>query len=79
MADGAVRLSTFGSAVPNVVRKEALALSNKIEKGQLVVFQGPVIDTYGKQRLAPGEKSDVKWLSDMDFLVAGIQGSLRKK
>lgn len=76
---GNVKLSTFGPAVPKSVQKEALAVMEKIEKGDLVVFHGPVKDSSGKIRLPAGQTPDIKWLANMDFFVPGIEGSLQKK
>jgi basic membrane protein A len=73
---GDVRLSSFGPAVPNTVKEEALTAMQKIAKGKLTVFQGPVKDGAGKLRLAANQKPDIKWLANMDFFVPGIEGSL---
>ena len=76
---GNVKLSPFGTAVPKAVQDEAQAVMDKIEKGKLVVFQGPVKDASGKVRLPAGQKPDIKWLVNMDFFVPGIEGNLPKK
>ncbi len=76
---GNVKLAMFGPAVPKSVQQEAQAVMDKIEKGKLVIFQGPVKDAGGKIRLPAGHAPDIKWLANMDFFVPGIEGSLPKK
>lgn len=79
MKDGAIKLSSMGSAVPLVLRKQALDLEKAIKDGRVVVFAGPVKDRDGKVRLPAGQKPDAKWLGSMDFFVDGVDGSLPKK
>lgn len=73
-----VKLSSFGPAVPEAVRKEVLAAKQKIESGSVIVFSGPLKDREGKERLASGIKPDIKWVAGMNFFVAGVEGSLPK-
>jgi basic membrane lipoprotein Med (substrate-binding protein (PBP1-ABC) superfamily) len=75
---GDVKLSSFGPAVPTAVREEAMKTMEKIEKGKLVVFKGPVKDSEGKIRLPAGEAPNIKWLAGMNFFVPGVEGSLPK-
>lgn len=79
MEGGAVKVSPFGPAVPFDVQKEALDLKDKVEKGTFVVFQGPVKDRDGKERLAAGQKPDFDWMEKMDWFVAGVEGTIPKK
>ena len=79
MDDGAVTVSEFGAAVPEDVRKEALALKEKIAKKEFVVFQGPLMDRDGKERISDGQKPDFDWMEKMDWFVEGVQGSIATK
>jgi basic membrane lipoprotein Med (substrate-binding protein (PBP1-ABC) superfamily) len=79
MFDDSVQLSTLGPAVTPTVKKEAEEIAAKIKSGKLTIFQGPVKDNTGKVRLEAGKKPDIHWLSTMDFLVDGVDGSLSKK
>jgi len=79
MPDDSVVLSTLGPAVTPAVRKEAEDLTAKIKSEKLTIFQGPVKDNNGKVRLEAGKKPDIQWLSTMNFLVDGVDGSLSKK
>jgi basic membrane protein A and related proteins len=77
MKSGYTKLAPFGPAVPEKLRKEALALKEKIANGELTVFQGPLKDRDGKLRLAAGKKADSEFLSQMNFLVPGVEGVLK--
>lgn len=79
MEGGYIKLATFGNAVPAKVKKEVTDLENDIKSGKLVIFEGPLKDREGKQRLMPGQKPDIQWLASMNFFVSGIEGSLPKK
>jgi basic membrane protein A and related proteins len=77
--EGCYKLCEFGPAVPVDVSKQAKALEQDLKSQKIVIFQGPLKDRDGKVRLAAGQKADMKWLANMDFLVEGVQGSLTKK
>lgn len=78
LAHGEVKLSSFGPLVTEPVRKEALAVKQKIESGAFTVFAGPLKDREGKERVAAGVKPDIKWIAGMNFFVPGVEGSLPK-
>jgi basic membrane protein A and related proteins len=74
-----VKLSSFGKSVPPAVQKEILAKEKSIRGGSFVVFQGPMKDLDGKERVAAGQKLDIKALSEMNWFVPGVPGALPKK
>ncbi len=78
MEGGYIKLSSFGQAVPQAVRKQALALEADIKSGRFVIFKGPLKDREGHERLHAGQKGDLQWLSTMDFFVPGVDGALPK-
>jgi len=77
MEEGYIKLSSFGKVVPKSVQDEVLAKEKLIKSGKFVIFQGPMKDRDGKERLAPGQKPDLKQLAEMNWFVPGIQGSLK--
>jgi len=79
MKDGYSTLAPFGKAVPVSMQEDALKLKKKIEDGTYVVFQGPLTDRDGKERLPAGAKPDPAFLNRMDFFVPGVVGVLPKK
>ena len=79
MDGGYIKLATFGKAVPVKIQKEVTALQQDIKSSKLAVFKAPLKDREGKLRLAEGQKPDIKWLTNMDFFVDGVEGSLPNK
>jgi basic membrane protein A len=79
LEDDYVRLSPFGSSVPNKVRQEALNLLKEIAQGKLVIFKGPMKDREGKERIPAGKAADDNYLETLDWLVPGVDGALPKK
>jgi len=76
MESGAVKIASFGPAVPFDVQKQANDLRDKIVKGDFVVFGGPVKDRDGKERLVAGQKPDFDWMEKMNWFVPGVEGSI---
>jgi basic membrane protein A and related proteins len=79
MEGGYIKLASFGSAVSKSVQTEVLAKEKLLEEGKLAVFQGPLKDREGKERLAAGQKADTKQLAEMYWFVPGVVGALPKK
>jgi basic membrane protein A len=79
MKDGCLKLASFGSAVPSSVQTEALLADLRIKDGKLSVFKAPLKDRDGKERLASGQTASPKWLSEMNWFVAGVEGTLPKQ
>ncbi len=75
---GCAKLLSFGDAVPKPVRDEALQKEALLKSGKLVVFSGPLLDREGKKRLNAGQSATVEQLTQMDWFVPGINGSLAK-
>lgn len=79
MKDGYTKLASFGSVVPKPIQQEALILEQRLKQGKLNIFKGPLKDREGRERLKLGQTPDIKWLANMDWFVAGVEGSLPKK
>jgi basic membrane protein A and related proteins len=78
MKDHAVELSSFGKLVPKSLQLEAQSVGEKIKDGKLVIFKGPLKDREGKLRLGTDQVADNNWLSQMNFVVSGVEGNLPK-
>lgn len=77
MEGGYIKLSSFGKAVPAPVQAEITEKQKLIESGKFVIFHGPMKDRDGKERIAANQKPDLKELSEMNWFVPGIKGSLK--
>lgn len=73
---GYVKLASFGDVVPAGVRAEIAAKRKAIERGDFVIFAGPLRDRDDRERVAKGERPDIKQLSEMNWFVKGVQGAL---
>jgi len=77
LAEGFIKASAYGPAVPEAARKQADAVKAEIMKGGYAVFKGPLKDNRGKEVVAGG-KAYVETaieLESMDYLVDGVIGS----
>ncbi len=77
LAEGFVKMSPYGPAVPEAARKQADAVKAEIMKGGFAVFKGPIKDNRGKEVVAAGktyQESAIE-LESMDYLVEGVVGS----
>ena len=79
LKDGVVSLAPFGQAVEQPIRMEALAVRDRIADGEFVVFQGPINDKDGLERLGAGKFPDESWLGAMDWFVSGVNGTARPR
>ena len=78
LAEGFVKMSPYGAAVPEAARKHADAVKADIMKGNYSVFKGPMKDNKGKEIIAGGkiyQESAIE-LESMDYLVEGVIGAI---
>ncbi|KGF67784.1 ABC transporter substrate-binding protein [Hoeflea sp. BAL378] len=78
LADGFIKMSPLGPAVPEAGRKQFEAVKAEILKGGFAAIKGPLKDNGGKVIAEAGQsfvETDVA-LESMDYLVEGVIGSL---
>jgi len=77
LADGFIKMSPYGPAVPEAARKQADAVKADIMKGGYAVFKGPLKDNKGKEVVPAGKafQETAIELESMDYLVDGVVGS----
>lgn len=75
---GVVQIGEITDAVPAEVKAEALALKDKIAKGEYAPFTGPLNKQDGSVWLKDGEVAKDDVLAGLNFYVQGIQGDLPK-
>ena len=77
LKEGYVKMSAYGSMVPDVAKKQADATKAKMIAGSFDIFKGPLNDNKGKEIVAAGKtfkQTDVE-LEKMNYLVEGVNGS----
>ncbi len=77
-SSGMLTMPAWNKAVPADVAKLADAAREKIAKGELHPFTGPLKKQDGSEFLKAGEKISDKDLSGMNFYVQGVDGALPK-
>lgn len=78
MADGMVDIAPFGESIPQDVRDLVLAAKDKILKGELNVFTGPIKDQTGAEKVAAGAMLSDGEVLGMNWFVEGVEGALPK-
>ncbi len=78
LADGTIVLLPYGPAVTAEAKATVEAAKQKIISGELKVFAGPLEDNEGKLRIPAGTVMGSEDATNkMDWLVAGVQGSVK--
>jgi len=76
MKDGLVQLSAVDATLPAAVRNELEAKRRAIVAGRFQPFAGPLADNTGRERIARGAVPDDAAIAGMNWLAAGVIGSL---
>lgn len=76
LAEKFCKLSAYGPAVSDQAKADADAAKAKLEKGELVIYQGPLKNNQGGELLASEKqyKQQDMALETMDWLVEGVNG-----
>ncbi|MEE9417569.1 MAG: BMP family ABC transporter substrate-binding protein, partial [Acidimicrobiales bacterium] len=77
LADGVVALADL-KGVSDELRGEIADERQRVEKGDLKIFEGPIVDQAGTERVADGNELSDDELRTMDWFVAGVIGSPRR-
>lgn len=75
ISDGCMAIGPFGPNVPQEVQDAVAEAQAAIDSGELVVFQGPIVDQDGTVRVADGEVLTDDLMSSVDWFVLGVIGS----
>jgi basic membrane protein A and related proteins len=78
LKEGYVKMSPYGSAVPEAARKNADEIKAKMVAGAFDIFKGPLKDNKGNTVVAAGKifkQTDID-LEKMNYLVEGVIGSV---
>ncbi len=67
-----ITLAPFGPAVSAETKGQVTQARTEIISGRLKIFQGPIADSLGKERIKAGADGGVELLDTTDWLVAGV-------
>ena len=73
MKQGMVRMAPYTN-MPEDVAKRAQETQDKLEKGEIHAFDGPVFDQQGIERVPKGRRLNDQGLATMDWYVQGVMG-----
>jgi len=76
MADGTVSLAPLGESIPADVKALVASAQDKIIKGELDVFAGPLKDQSGAEKVASGASLAIGDVLGMNWFVAGVVGKI---
>ncbi len=77
LGDDYLTIAPFGPAVPDDAVKLVNATKQEFTSGKRQVFQGPIRDNKGVERVKAGEAFPLTELRKMDWLVEGVIGQPR--
>ena len=67
-----LQIAPFGPAVTEETRNRIIAARTDIIRGQLQIFQGPIIDNQGLERIPAGRAGGLELLDTTDWMVDGV-------
>jgi basic membrane protein A len=76
--EGFIKLSPYGTAVSAATKAKADAAKDKLTKGELIIYKGPLLDNTGKTIIPAGKslpQTDIE-LEKMNYLVKGVVGKM---
>ena len=76
MADGTVKLGTFGSSVSAETQALIAEKAAAIIDGSFAPFTGPINDNTGKEVIPAGTTATYGELMSQNFLVEGVVGEI---
>lgn len=76
LKDGIVDLAPFGKSVPEKVQTDIEAIKEKVSSGELNVFQGPIKDQSGAEKVASGSTLSDEDILSTNWFVEGVKGTI---
>ena len=74
--EGAIDLLKIADDVPQDIRDRVAKVRAGLKDGSFAVWSGPITDNAGRQLLAAGQQADDKFLTGINFFVAGVEGKV---
>ena len=76
MKEGAIDLLKIADDVPQDIKDRVAKARAGLKDGSFAVWTGPVKDNTGKELLPAGQVADDKFLTGINFYVAGVEGKV---
>ena len=74
--EGAIDLLKIADDVPQDIRDRVAKARDGLKDGSFAVWTGPIQDNAGKELLTAGQVADEKFLTGINFFVAGVEGKV---
>lgn len=74
--EGAIDLRKIADDVPREIKDRVEKARAGLKDGSFAVWTGPIKDNTGKELLAAGQVADLKFLTGINFYVAGVEGKV---
>ncbi|MBY4598208.1 BMP family ABC transporter substrate-binding protein [Ottowia caeni] len=74
--EGQNDLVKLSDKIPAEARAKVDEIKSKMKDGSFDVFNGPISDASGKERLAAGVRANDEWMGKIDFFVPGVEGNI---
>ena len=74
--EGQNDLIKLSDEIPAEVRAKVEEIKTKMKARSFDVFNGPIVDSTGKERLAAGTTADDDWMGKIDFYDKGVEGKV---
>ena len=74
--EGAIDLRKIADDVPQEIKDRVEKARAGLKDGSFAVWTGPIKDNTGKELLAAGQVADLKFLTGINFYVAGVEGKV---
>jgi basic membrane protein A and related proteins len=76
ISTGMVKLAPLNAAIPDAVKAEVAAATDKIAAGALVPFAGPIKDQNGELKVPAGKSMTDPEILSLNWFTEGVQGKL---
>ena len=76
MPEGQNLLIKVSDQVPPEAREKVAKAEASIKDRSFDVFNGPLVDRDGTERLAAGKRADDEWLGGINFFIKGVEGQI---
>lgn len=72
----AIDLLKIADDVPQDIKDRVAKARAGLQDGSFAVWSGPIKDNTGKELLPQGQAADDKFLTSINFYVAGVEGKV---